>query len=203
MNPSRIGDWQQTYSGVEFYPFDPRASDIRIVDIAHHLSLLCRFGGASRTFYSVAQHSVYVSQVCEQEDALWGLLHDASEAYLADIPRPTKRGLVEYHPAEARVQREVCSYFGLPFKEPDSVLYADSALLHTEARDLMTRPVNSWNLKIDPLPLTIHPVDWQLAKTAFLCRLEELCLEKSITAETDAMRSLYKNLAAEASRSRL
>ena len=68
----------------------PNPDDIRIEDIAHALSNQCRFAGHAREFYSVAEHSVHVSQLCLPEHALWGLLHDASEAYLVDLPRPLK-----------------------------------------------------------------------------------------------------------------
>src|ERR1017187_10636100 len=75
-----------TFSGIHFWPLLPNPADIRIEDIAHALSNQCRFAGHAREFYSVAEHSVRVSQLCPPEDALWGLLHDASEAYLTDVP---------------------------------------------------------------------------------------------------------------------
>ncbi|MFG0247924.1 MAG: phosphohydrolase, partial [Phycisphaeraceae bacterium JB051] len=78
--------WIQTYTGKAFYPLreDPGIIDIR--DIAHALSLQCRFNGHCSDFYSVAQHSVHVSEVVPQAFALWGLLHDAAEAYMSDLP---------------------------------------------------------------------------------------------------------------------
>src|ERR1019366_9954250 len=80
----------RTYSGVRFKPLDPDPA-VGISDIAHALANQCRFGGHSSAFYSVAQHSVRVSEICAAEDALWGLLHDASEAYLVDVPAPLKQ----------------------------------------------------------------------------------------------------------------
>lgn len=71
---NRLGDWFQTYTGAKFYPFDPRAEDIHLADIAHHLSLQCRFNGATDKFYSVAQHCVLVSQHIPYGYRLWGLL---------------------------------------------------------------------------------------------------------------------------------
>ena len=64
-----------TFSGVLFRPLLSNPDDIRIADIAHALSQQCRFAGHTRTFYSVAEHSVRVSLLCRPEDALWGLLH--------------------------------------------------------------------------------------------------------------------------------
>lgn len=54
--------YMTTYTGLRFYPFHPRREDVRIEDIAHHLALTCRWSGAVREFYSVAQHSVLVAE---------------------------------------------------------------------------------------------------------------------------------------------
>jgi len=75
----------QTYSGKRIDFENPDPDQIDIVDIAHGLSNLCRFSGQSKYFYSVAQHSFYVSLVCK-ENKLQALLHDATEAYMADVP---------------------------------------------------------------------------------------------------------------------
>src|ERR1017187_3148745 len=68
------------FSGMRFWPLDPNPEKILIADIAHALAHQCRFGGHASKFYSVAEHSVHISQLCLPEHALWGLLHDASEA---------------------------------------------------------------------------------------------------------------------------
>jgi 5'-deoxynucleotidase YfbR-like HD superfamily hydrolase len=174
MSNPRIGDWCQTFTGRQFWPMDPRPEDVAIEDIAHHLSLLCRFGGACRCFYSVAQHSVLVSHACDPADALWGLLHDASEAYLVDVPRPIKKHLTGYREIEASVQRVICERFGLPLEEPRSVALADSVLLFTEARDLMSQPPSSWKQMAEPLKETIYPYPSNYAKYEFIHRFSEL-----------------------------
>ncbi|MFN9113590.1 MAG: phosphohydrolase, partial [Bacteroidota bacterium] len=70
--------WIQTFSGIAFWPLDPKPEHVRIADIAHALSMKCRYNGHTRKFYSVAEHSVLVSRHVPEEDALWALLHDAS-----------------------------------------------------------------------------------------------------------------------------
>lgn len=140
------GDWTQTSTGRKVYPLDLRAEDIDVRDIAHHLAHQCRFSGATRFHYSVAQHSVLVARNCPAADALWGLLHDASEAYLVDLPRPLKRlpGMEAYREAERQAMRAVCLRFGLPLEEPESVKRADLLLLSTEARDVMSPLHPEW-----------------------------------------------------------
>ena len=110
-----------TFSGLRFWPLDPNPEKILIADIAHALAHQCRFGGHASKFYSVAEHSVHVSQLCLPEDALWGLLHDASEAYLVDLPRPLKLlpEFAPYREAERRLQRAVALRFGLPPDQPE------------------------------------------------------------------------------------
>ena len=95
-----------TFSGLRFWPLDPNPEKILIADIAHALAHQCRFGGHASKFYSVAEHSVHVSKLCLPEHALWGLLHDASEAYLVDLPRPLKLlpEFAPYREAERRLQ---------------------------------------------------------------------------------------------------
>lgn len=89
----RKGDWMQTYTGRKFWPLNPRAEEVYIEDIAHSLALSCRFNGHCKVFYSIAQHSVLVSQIVKPTQQLIALLHDSAEAYLGDIIRPIKRFL--------------------------------------------------------------------------------------------------------------
>lgn len=94
-----------TFTGIEFAPLSPRLEDIDIRDIAHGLSNLCRFSGQCRKFYSVAEHSVFVSLLTPPKYALGALLHDASEAYgLNDVAGPIKPFFPEYVQAENKLQ---------------------------------------------------------------------------------------------------
>lgn len=168
--------WIQTHSGRRFNPTKPNPDAIVIQDVAHALSMQCRFSGHCKYFYSVAQHSVLVSYICDHKDALWGLLHDASEAYLVDVPRPLKRSgkFQAYIDFEHVMQEAICRRFGLPFQEPPSVKKADTILLVTEARDLMSPLHSDWEDIMDPLPFKIEPWDHDKAKDMFMKRFFEL-----------------------------
>lgn len=174
------GDWIQTYTGRAFWPLDPHADDVCIEDIAHALAQLCRFTGHTTTFYSVAEHCIRVSEIVPEEAALWGLLHDASEAYLMDLPRPLKRAPDFgdlYKRYEHKLMAVICHKFGLPQEEPAIVKAADRILLRTEKRDLMNRSAQQWEQQWDPgepLPKRIWPVPPVEAKAWYLQRFKEL-----------------------------
>lgn len=111
-----MSDYITTYSKVHFTPLAPKKEEIRILDIAHPLSLMTRANGHFPQFYSVAQHSIQ----CAKEAAARGygkrvelacLLHDASEAYLADITRPVKKNLTQYQTAEKVLQNAIYEHF--------------------------------------------------------------------------------------------
>lgn len=168
----------ETYTGRHFRPLDPWPGDIDIVDIAHALSNQCRFSGHTCTFYSVAEHCVRVSHACAPQDALWGLLHDASEAYLVDLPTPLKHSdeFYIYRSSERELMRAICQRFYLDENEPGSVRRADMALLATEVRDLMPGRPEHWKAQLAEPPLPGRIMTWspEYAKTKFLMRFEEL-----------------------------
>lgn len=169
--------WITTYSGKQFFPLDPNPNDISIEDIAHALSNVCRFNGHVRSFYSVAQHSVIVSQHCKPEHALYGLLHDASEGLsLGDLPTPIKRlpQFEYYRKVEHNLQSMVYKKFGLEPYEPRDVKEADLLALATEIRDLMAPAASNWHLEQKPLEFKIEPLLPTQAKDLFLKRFYEL-----------------------------
>lgn len=179
----------QTFSGALVDPLDPDPALIDPVDVAHALSHHCRFGGHSRVFYSVAQHSCLVADVVEAgggsvEETLWALLHDATEAYLGDLPHPLKHRSplgVAYREAEARLQEAVCTRFGLPSEPPPAIKRADRALLATERRALMVATDDAHWPELDgvrPLELEIVPWAPQHAAAEFLARLQRLEAER-------------------------
>jgi hypothetical protein len=171
---SRIGDWMQTVSGRQFWPLDPRPEEVLIGDIAHALAMQCRFAGHCRRFYSVAEHSVLLSRAVAPEHKLWALLHDASEAYLVDVPRPVKPYLAGYRSAERRVMIAVCDRFGLPREMPSAVKVADDAILMDEAAQNMSPPEVPWGFKVPPLGVTLQYLSPAEARSEFLGVFEEL-----------------------------
>jgi hypothetical protein len=170
----RSGDWIQMNSGIAFWPLDPRADEVRIEDIAHSLALLCRFGGHCRRFYSVAEHSVHVARMLPPHLALWGLLHDAAEAYVCDLPSPLKRMLPGYKVIEARVMAAITEHFGLPPEMPMVVKAADQAMLLAEAKALMRVPPMPWEECGEPASVRLHCWSWERAQTEFLLEFERL-----------------------------
>jgi 5'-deoxynucleotidase YfbR-like HD superfamily hydrolase len=129
----------QTFTGIFFDPFAPDPALIRIEDIAHSLSLQCRFTGHVRRHWSIAQHSLLVADLCPPEHKLWGLLHDATEAYLVDLPRPIKKhpAMAEYRRIESDLERVIAERFGLSLPIPDEVHVADNITLFAEADALL------------------------------------------------------------------
>lgn len=177
----RRGDWMQTYTGKRFWPLDPSPEDIDPLDIAHALSLVCRYGGHVRRFYSVAEHCVLMSYAVAPEHALWALLHDAAEAYIGDMVRPLKRFMPEFRDAEDGILLCIALRFGLPWdvknphRMPDEVRDADNRIIRTERAAVLNRTDEHWPTDdLEPLPVTI--VGWQpaFAEICYYDRLLEL-----------------------------
>lgn len=176
ISEERKGDWITTYTGKSFWPLSPSVEDVNINDIAHSLSNLCRFNGHCVNFYSVAQHSVLISTLVPEQDALWGLLHDASESYLCDIPSPLKKlpEFEAYRQAETRVMNVICDAFGLARDEPSSIKIADRRMLVTEARDLTFTEGRGWLMKVEPYEFHIKAWTPEQSRIKFLARFHEL-----------------------------
>lgn len=159
----------------------PVPEDIDIETIAHSLSNLCRFTGHTREFYSVAQHSVLVSNIVPSRLALEGLLHDSHEAFVGDIATPLKRLLPDYKMIEALAGEAVAKMFDLPLVMPDEVKWADTVALASEVRDLLPGLYSDWNF---PAGITIEsasckaivPLTPQQARDEFLDRYYEIIL---------------------------
>lgn len=168
-----------TASGLPFWPGLPSIADIRIEDIAAHLSRLCRFNGALRDdveIYSVAQHSVLVSHNVPPPYQLEGLLHDAAEAYVGDRVKPLKLMTPEFEVWEKRIDVLVRQKYGLPATCSQMVKDADYRAVLTERRDVL--PLNlqvDWGVPLaSPWPAPIAPWLPSAARAVFLQRFHQL-----------------------------
>lgn len=131
-------DWIQTFSGKHFYVMNPTEDMICLEDIAHALGNVCRFAGHCGSFYSVAEHSVWVSELVEPEHRIAALFHDASEAYIADIARPFKPFFENYKTIEDNIMKVIAKKFGFDYPLHQSIHEADNAQLKIEAKYLLT-----------------------------------------------------------------
>ncbi len=168
------GHWITTFTGKKFHYLNPLPEEIDIRDIAHALALTCRFGGHVRTFYSVAEHSIRVSDIVADEYKLVALLHDAHEAYLHDVPRPIKQDMIEYRSMADKIQWSIWDRYNITITNLSPIKLADDILLATEARDLMPN-TNDWLELPPPLIKIIEPLTWQEAEADFLYLLNK-CL---------------------------
>lgn len=150
----------RTFTGLYMNVFEPTFEMICIEDIAHALSNQCRFGGHLPVFYSVAQHSWHCSQSVNQEHKLAALLHDASEAYILDIPKPIKKRLSNYGEIEERLMNLISVKFGFDYPLHDDVKLADELALVAEWNCLM--------LKKSKAPFLNAALDNKNAKDKFL-----------------------------------
>lgn len=163
-------DWIQTYTGKQFFLINPRPEDVDIYDIAHHLSQLCRFVGACTRFYSVAQHSIILSHRVPEEFALWGLMHDASEAYIGDLSSPVKKDMFLFKEMERKILRVIAGCFGLKWPVPQAIKEADLRMRATERRDVMRRTYWDWEIGAEPYEQFIMPIGSIQAEVSFLSR---------------------------------
>ncbi len=191
--------WIRTYTGRRFNPFRLSEADYHVSDISHALSNLCRYNGHCSTFYSVAQHSVYVMDFVkergfDQDVQLAALLHDASEAYLSDLPRPLKQHsrFYFYQEIEEEVQSAIYKkYLGekYEFTEDvhDAIKFADMAVLAAEARDLMGNP-SDWVLPAKAWERKILPVGPDSAWRLFNIRFQGLTMRDMPEGAPPSMR---------------
>lgn len=170
-----------TFTGRKYYPADPSPDDICIEDIAHHLSMICRFTGATKEFYSVAEHSVLVSMLVPPEHAFAGLMHDATEAYLNDISSPLKKDLPDYRRLEIINWVAIVAKFAqLPVFLPQCVHRADRALLVTEQAALMPNSESGWTEGVTAAPSVIRGWIPHHAERVFLDRFYQLVNEEAV-----------------------
>ena len=157
---TRKGDWMQTASGRQYWPLDPRASEVDRGDIVHHLSMICRYCGACLRFYSVLEHSLGVLYVARRAALREGAhprsvrhvsrhaaRHDSPEAYCHDLIRPIKRCVHGYAEVEAANFDAIAERFGLGLVGTWAgaiIKAADNAMLLAEQAALMAPAPAKW-----------------------------------------------------------
>lgn len=152
----RAGDWMTTYTGRQFWPLDPRPEDVDIIDIAHALSMICRYQGHTQYFYSVAEHAILMARHSllhrpnDWEMALFCLLHDAAEAYVCDVVSPLKQSIPAFSESEYVVLKAIASKFDFPltFSDHEYVRELDHLIRYNEGKALL--PHNQWWEKYSP-----------------------------------------------------
>lgn len=175
-----VGPRIMLQSGAWFDFLDPESSKFGIEDIAAGLSNTCRYAGQCSAFYSVAEHSLLVSEVAH-EHAYAALMHDAAEAFIGDITRPLKQLLPDFKRIEARVERAIFSRFDVPNPMPKAVKAADLRVLAAEQEQIMPRETSLWAFAegVEPAPVTVRLLSPHEAREAFLSRYAQLHVSSS------------------------
>ena len=163
-----------TRTGVRFCLTNPRPQDVKVLDIAHALGRIGRWGGHTSRPYSVAEHSVFVSKLVEPQHRVAALLHDAAEAYLGDVIGPLKAMLPELEVIERRVHLAICERFGVSPEIPEEVHVADQVALATEAKQLVAIP---WECVAKPVDIALTDMRWSEARDYWLRSLAA-CMPK-------------------------
>jgi len=171
----------QVFNGGAAWPLDMEKTDIQIEDIAHALSMKVRFTGHCIEPYSVAQHSCHVCDLVPEEDKHEGLMHDAAEYVLPDLPSPVK-GLPEvrawFKPIEHQAEKAIAKRFNLRLPFPPSIKLADNGMVLFERSKILKPakfPWMAWTVPGDPAFISDFEVwGWKRAKHEFLARAARL-----------------------------
>jgi len=176
--------WIETITGRQFSYLKPTFD---IGEIAHALGNICRFTGQCRRFYSVAEHSILVSRIMEDQrlgDPMEGLLHDGVEAYLADVAAPAKSVLKDYKALDAALDKAMRKEFLVAETKSDGCVKADWLALFLEARELMPTKGKNWLG-----PPGLREEAWQLPY-AICCWTPEDATSRFMDRMTDIRRRL-------------
>lgn len=185
-----MNNWIQTVTGIAFDLEEPRPDMVCLLDIAHALARQCRFNGHTPKHYSVAQHSVLVSQMCPPRTQKFGQLHDAAETYIGDVVSPVKRLLYDVRDPEAhnvlravetRILSAILEHFGVDWpsdSDQQLVKKIDRIVLATEQRAFLPDPPTPWEMLegVEPLTGGLRAFDAVEAKALFLERALEVGL---------------------------
>lgn len=172
--------WVQTYLGRQLRMPEFNGDAINVVETATVLSRICRFGGRTEVFYSVAEHSVRCALFVRDTgyslfEQFYALNHEGDESLLGfDPPSPLLRLTPDLRQLKHAAHTAYMTRYGLPIEMPAIVKIADAVLLSTEKRDLMKTAPIPWYSMPNPLPTAIVPWSIQEAAERFLCLWHEL-----------------------------
>lgn len=179
-----------TITGRHLNPTDAHP-DFNIEDIAWAAAMCVRFNGHVKRFYSLAEHGILVSEILAVRNpgkkacAYEGLMHDAIESYLSDVPSPFKVYLPDYIDFDAMLDTKLRKHFGVrtkthTCKEADWIaLFIEAWTLLPNRGEHFADPLNLRDYAlslVDQFPLTCSPppdIDGYMYKL-FLARYEDL-----------------------------
>lgn len=165
--------WIETYTVKQFWFLNPSPEMFNIEDIAHALSMVCRYAGHVNRFYSVATHCCLIADYFSYDPRLHltALMHDAAEAYIGDMPRPLKRRLKQFRAIEGRIEQALAEKFGIIYPMPAEIKIADLRITLDERRALKSPSGRVWSEDAStPLGVTIPDWSPKRAKAEFLRR---------------------------------
>ena len=175
--------WIETYSGQRFDFHDPKPEQVHLEDVAHALSLLCRYNGHTQRFYSVAEHSVHIADRIRADGykaqvQLTGLLHDAAEYIIGDMARPIKVTMPQFKEAEIIIDKVVAERFGTLYPFPDIIKELDTRILCDERDQAMSQSKNMWGVDgLEPIGCRLQFWSPEKAKAKFLERFRIISSE--------------------------
>lgn len=185
----------EMFSGTMFSLENPQAKDVKLIDIAWHLSNICRFGGGTDSFYSVAQHSVLASKVASPKAAIAALMHDSAEAYVGDNATPMKRHIPEIAYLEGEIIKVIFERFCFTFSPAviQEVETIDRQLMATERIQLTRNHESKWECLKDVPLLDINIRPWlpYEARRRFLERFHALTSTNLAKDVKEAFNELY------------
>jgi hypothetical protein len=176
--------WVEVASGRLMYPFSPKPHMITLWDVAHHLSIIPRYNGATRRPYSVAEHCVLLADYGIRRGlsplkCLNLLLHDGAEAYLTDVMSPIKDSFRAFRAVEDRLLRMIHGTLGVPYLEDRSLItLLDKSIILDERAAMLPnhKPENHWHVEeaFEPLGVEVRGLPWDEAEGEFLLCFQEL-----------------------------
>lgn len=198
-----VNKWTETYTGKRWNLEDADKHPYCLLDIAHALSLICRFGGSCEFHYSVGQHSVLMADKMfeltkSHSYALDALFHDAAEAYIGDMKKPIKDCFPVFEKIEGIIDsaiRRRMSFLGVPLTMSPHTKTYDARILIDEKRQLMLNSTNRWAIEdaYEPLGITIHPYSAKDIQAAWLARVAHHSAALTTDGTHEAtFESLYK-----------